>query len=378
MKGFKGAKVYIKGRGIVRTDISLFNGRIAGIGCLPDIQPITNTGECLLVPGFIDEHIHGAGGADVMDGTLDALSVISGALIKEGTTSFLATTMTQSDANIKNSLKAAAEYCGNGARLLGMHLEGPFISLKHIGAQPAEYVRSPSVEYFKELQDAADNKIKIVTLAPEEDGGSALIGYLAERGIVVSVGHSNASQEHISEAIERGLSCVTHTFNAQSPLHHREIGVAGSALLYDSLCCEVIADTVHVSVSALKLVIKNKPKDKIVLITDSMRAKGLKDGVSELGGQTVFVKDGQARLADGTLAGSILKMNQAVKNIVEKCGVPIETALDYATFNPAKNLGIEKEYGVVKEGAFADFTLLDDKFNVMLTVVGGKIVYEYK
>ncbi|MDE7330009.1 MAG: N-acetylglucosamine-6-phosphate deacetylase [Clostridia bacterium] len=375
MKGFKNAKTYLRGKGIVRVDIGFENGRITEIGEDKNIQPIADTGDCLLVAGFIDEHIHGAGGADTMDGTAEALSIISKTLAKEGTTAFLATTMTQSDDKIKNALKGVAQFkeCG-GARLLGAHLEGPFISGKYVGAQPPEYVVKPDIGYFKELQRVAGNKIKLVTLAPEEDDCS-LIEYLNKIGVTVSVGHSNATERQVCEAMQSGLTCVTHTFNAQSPLHHREAGVVGSALLHNGLFCEVIADTIHVSVPALKLLIKNKPKDKPVLITDSIRAKGEEVSVSELGGQTVYVKDGQARLKDGTLAGSVLKMNEAVRNLVTKCGTDIGYAVDCATYNPAKNLGIENEYGIIKEGAFADFTLLDENFNVVLTVVGGEIVY---
>ncbi len=376
MKGFKNVKTYIRGKGIVSTAFGIENGRIIGLGIENDIEPITQTGDCLLVPGFIDEHTHGAGGADTMDGTAEALSAISETLAKEGTTAFLATTMTQSDDNLKTTLKAVANYNEfKGARLLGVHLEGPFISRKHIGAQLPEFIRKPSIEYFEELQTLSGNKIKMVTLAPEEDDGG-LIAYLNKHKVIASAGHSDATENNMKEAIKAGLSCVTHTFNAQSPLHHREVGVAGSALLYDELYCEVIADTLHISVPALKLLLKNKPETKLVLITDSIRAKGTAAAVSELGGQTVYVNDGQARLADGTLAGSLLKMNEAVKTLVTKSGSGIEKAIDCATYNPALNLGIEEECGIIKDGARADFTLLDENFNVMLTVVGGNIVYK--
>lgn len=378
MKGFINAKTYIKGKGVIRTNIGIEHGKIAYIGELSDgIQPIAETGDNLLVSGFIDEHIHGAGGADAMDGDKMALSVLSETLVKEGTTSFLATTMTQSDAKIKKALKAVAGFeSSNGANLLGVNLEGPFISKRYCGAQPPEYIKKPDIEYFKELQAVAQNKIKIVTLAPEEDTEYELTGYLASQGIVVSAGHSNACEQQISTAVKRGLSCVTHTYNSQTPFHHREIGIVGSALLYDGLYCEVIADTVHVCVPALKLLVKNKPEDKLILITDSIRAKGMADGVSELGGQKVFVKDGQARLADGTLAGSVLKMNEAVKTLVRNCGMNLENAIDCATYNPAKNLGIEDRYGIIKVGAQADFVLLDNDFKVLLTVVSGKQVYK--
>ncbi len=377
MKGFANVKVYIRGKGIIRADIGIENGRIARLSPpSQSVQPIIETGDCLLTAGFIDEHIHGAGGADVMDGTREALLVISETLVKEGTTSFLATTMTRPAAEIEKSLKAVAGFKrGRGARVLGTHLEGPFISEKYIGAQSKEHILNPSAEVFSALSAESGNNIRLVTLAPEQEGAEQLIKHIKSCGATVSVGHSGASGKQVADAVGLGLSCVTHTFNAQSPFRHREIGVVGAALLSDALCCELIADTVHVSVPAVKLLLKNKPYDKVVLITDAMRAKGGADGISELGGHTVYVKDGEARLEDGTLAGSVLKMNKAVKNLVEKCGCPTERALDCATYNPAKNLGLENEYGVIKQGAVADFTLLDEAFNVVLTVVGGEIVY---
>ena len=177
-------------------------------------------------------------------------------------------------------------------------------------------------------------------------------------------------------AKEAGATNVTHTYNAQSPLHHREIGVVGSALLLEDLYCELICDTIHVSVPAMQLLVKNKRADKLALITDAMRAKGLADGVSELGGQTVYVKGGEARLADGTLAGSVLRMNRALQNMVEKVGVPLTQAVDYCTINPARTLKMENEAGSIAEGKRADFAVLNDKFDVLYTVRDGKIIYK--
>lgn len=371
MKGFKNAKVCLRGKGVVTCDIAVNNERIASIGSGLDIEPVETEG-LTVVAGFIDEHIHGAYGVDAMDG--ENLSVISQGLLKEGTTAFLATTMTQSADSTERALKAVSKYCAkDGAELLGVHLEGPFISPRFKGAQNPEFILKPDKNYFEKLQSVSGGKIKLVTLAPEESGGKELVRYLKNTFVTASVGHSNAKQSEIEECIKAGLSCVTHTFNAQSPVHHRDIGVAGSALLYGELACEVIADCIHVSVPALKLLIKNKPKDKIILITDAMRAKGLCDGEYDLGGQNVFVKGGKAQLSDGTLAGSVLKMNEAVKNIVQKCGVPLCDAVDFASYNPAKNLGVEKDYGSVEEGKFANFALLDNNFNVKKVMVKGKL-----
>ena len=168
---------------------------------------------------------------------------------------------------------------------------------------------------------------------------------------------------------------MTHTYNAQTPLHHRDVGAVGSALLFDELYTEMICDLVHLSAPAIRLLIKNKPHDKIIAITDSMRAKGLPDGISELGGQKVIVKDGTARLEDGTLAGSILKMNDAIKNLVKVVGVPFTDAIDFATINPATNLKVDDEIGSIAVGKYADFCVLDEDFNVESTIVRGKLVY---
>lgn len=379
MKGLKNVKVYIKNVGIVKTNIGIENGRIAYIGNEENIEPIFET-DGIVVPGFIDEHIHGAGGADAMDGTVEALQTISEFLAREGTTGFLATTMTQSPENITNALKAVkkvrekGEY--KGAEVLGVHLEGPFISPKHVGAQPLEYVATPDAELFDKYNEASGNSIKIVTLAPEVEGGLGLVKHLSNIGVVASVGHTGGKYADVVNAVAAGATNVTHTYNAQTGLHHREAGVVGAAMLLDELNCEMICDTIHVSVPAIKLVIKNKPHDKYTLITDAMRAKGMPDGKSELGGQEVFVNNGEARLADGTLAGSVLKMNVAVKNLVEKAGVPFTDAIDFATYNPAKNIGVLNERGTIEVGKRADLTVLNSDFEVLCTLVNGKIVYK--
>lgn len=379
MKGLKNVKVYIKNVGIVKTNIGIENGRIAYIGNGESIEPIFET-DGIVVPGFIDEHIHGAGGADAMDGTVEALQTISEFIAREGTTGFLATTMTQSPENITNALKAVKKVRENGeykgAEVLGVHLEGPFISPKHVGAQPLEYVATPDAELFDKYNEASGNSIKIVTLAPEVEGGLGLVKHLSNIGVVASVGHTGGKYADVVNAVAAGATNVTHTYNAQTGLHHREAGVVGAAMLLDELNCEMICDTIHVSVPAIKLVIKNKPHDKYTLITDAMRAKGMPDGKSELGGQDVFVNNGEARLADGTLAGSVLKMNVAVKNLVEKAGVPFTDAIDFATYNPAKNIGVLNERGTIEVGKRADLTVLNSDFEVLYTLVNGKIVYK--
>ena len=311
-----------------------------------------------------------------MDGTEQALKTISAKLAEEGTTGFLATTMTQSEENILRALQAVREYDGNeGAQVLGVHLEGPFVSPEYAGAQPRGYIATPSVAQFEKYDQACGGKIKKVTIAPEREGAEEMISYLSRKGIIASLGHSAATAECVKKAVKWGAKSVTHTFNAQSPFKHRDIGVAGSALLLDELACEIIADGVHVSFDAIKLLVRNKPIEQITLITDAIRAKGLRDGESELGGQKVYVKNGQARLADGTLAGSVLKMNIAVKNMVQEVEVPFCQAIDYATKNPAKQLGLYEDRGSIAQGKRADFTVLDKDYRVIMTIVGGKTVY---
>ena len=382
MIGFKNINVYTQDKGIINTDIAFLDGKITKIEDNLDVEEIKSFGEnVILVPGFIDEHIHGADGADAMDGSKEALSKIANAIVKEGTTTFLATTMTQSPISIKTALNAVKDYIEqnseNGALLLGVHLEGPFISPKHIGAQPLEYVAKGDVDVFKDYFKASGESIKIVSLAPETEGAEELVRYLSKKGVVASIGHSGAKYEDAYNSVKWGVSNITHTYNAQTGIHHRDVGVVGAGLLIDELNCELICDTIHVSVPAIKLVIKNKPHDKVTLITDSMRAKYLPDGESELGGQLVLVKNGEARLENGALAGSVLKMNDAIKNLVTKAQISFTDAIDFATKNPAKNLGIYNEVGSIKEGKRADITVLDkNTFEVLMTIRNGKVVYK--
>ena len=381
MKCFKNATVYVGGEGVKKCTVC-FDEKIEKISRrgVKGAEEIALPNDAIVLPGFVDEHIHGAGGSDGMDGTVEDIAIIAKTIAAEGTTSFLVTTMTQSPENITKAMQAVKAYreanSEEGARVVGVHLEGPFIAAAHKGAQPLEYVKTPDIEVFDGYNAASGNSIRIVTLAPEVEGAEAFIRHLTEKGIVSSIGHTGAKYPDIEKAVSCGASNVTHTYNAQSALHHREIGTVGSAMLLDDLNCELIADTIHVSVPAMRLLVKNKPLDKLTLITDAMRAKGIPDGVSELGGQVVYVKNGEARLEDGTLAGSVLRMNRAVQNMVKKVGVPFTQAVDYATINPAKTLKIDSEAGSIEVGKRADFTVLNANYDVLMTVRGGKIIYK--
>lgn len=379
MKGFKNTWIVTE-KGLEKTSLT-YDEKFVTIGKNEEgLQELPE--EYVVVPGFIDEHVHGAAGSDAMDGTMEDLGKIANALASEGTTAFLATTMTQSPENITKALKTVKAYRElspeSGAEILGVHLEGPFISKDFVGAQPIEYVAKPSVEVFKKYQDASGDCVRIVTLAPEVEGSTELIKYLVSQNIVASIGHTNATYADVKKAVEAGATNLTHTYNAMKPLHHREVGTVGSGFLFDELNCECICDGIHVSGPAIQLLHKNKPADKMTLITDAMRAKHMPDGVSELGGQVVIVKNGEARLENGTLAGSVLKMNNAVKNVMKFLNLPLEEVVKLASQNPAKNLGVFDQMGSIKEGKRADFVILDKDLNVVQTVRNGKVIYTNK
>ena len=380
IKGFEQVNVYVEGLGIVKKTIKVEDGKIAKICDCTDKEGFIKLPDNLIVvPGFIDEHIHGSATADNMDATLDAARTISKTIASEGVSSFLMTTMTEPEDHIEKAMVNAKNFIENpeyvGAKAIGLHLEGPFISVKHKGAQPEESIRKPNVEIFKHYQALSGNNIKEITFAYEEDG-KALANYLRDTGVVGSIGHTDATCDQTLEAIKEGVSCSTHTYNAMKPLHHREAGTVGACLLSNDIYCELICDLIHVSPNAIRLLYKCKGKEKIVLITDAMRAKHMPDGEYSLGGQPVFVKDGAARLENGTLAGSILCMNVALKNMQSVVGTTLEETIDFATANPAKNLHIFDKKGSIKEGKDADFAVIDKDFNVYMTVSEGHIVYK--
>ncbi len=379
MKGFKNSWILTE-EGKIKGNLVIENGLIKSIGD-ESSSDLVELGENLIViPGFIDEHIHGAAGSDAMDGTIEDLNKIACALASEGTTGFLATTMTQSPENIKKALNAVKEYrmknISEGAEILGVHLEGPFIAKEHVGAQPIEYVQEPSVINFKQYEEVSGNTIKIVTLAPEVEGASDLIKYLKSKNIVASIGHTGAKYADVERAVLAGATNATHTYNAMKAIHHREVGTVGSTFLFDELNAEIICDGIHVSSPAIRLLYKNKPHNKFTLITDAMRAKHMPDGDYELGGQPVIVKNGEARLHDGTLAGSVLKMNLAVKNVMKFLNLPLEEVVKYATINPACNLGVDDVMGSIKEGKLANLVVVDNDLNVYMTIRNGIVIYK--
>ncbi|MDC3412215.1 N-acetylglucosamine-6-phosphate deacetylase [Aquibacillus sp. 3ASR75-11] len=330
------------------------------------------------IPGFIDGHIHGANGADVMDATPQALDTMASALPMEGTTSFLATTITMSKEKIEKALQNVASYVNKPgkAEVVGVHLEGPFIEEKKAGAQPREHIMKPDVALFDQWQKLSGNSIKTVTLAPEIDQEGEVIHYLHEQGVNVSAGHTDAGIEQMKQAVSKGVTQVTHLCNAMSGLHHRDIGVVGAAFLLKGLRSELIADGIHVSPEMIQLIYQNIGSSRLLLITDALRAKCLEPGTYELGGQQVSVTEDRATLPDGTLAGSTLKMLDGVRNMMTYTDASIKDIIKMAAVNPAKQVGIFDKKGSIAVKKDADILLIDDHWTIRYTICRGEIAYK--
>lgn len=382
----KGIDIYSEGQLIQNGYIKIIDEKIAEVDLLTNLENeeeftiIDVPSTYKAVPGFIDVHIHGVNGADVMDATKEALDTMSSTLPKEGTTSFLATTMTQDTKEIEKALANVGEYLQGKqdtgkAEIVGVHLEGPFVNPDKAGAQPLKHIMDPDLPLLKKWELLTNNMIKLVTLAPERPGGLEMVNYLSTHGIVASIGHSDATFEEVNKAIESGANHVTHLYNQMSGLHHREPGVVGSVFLRDELKAEIIVDGVHVRPEMVELAYKIKRKDGLLLITDSMRAKCLKNGEYDLGGQDVIVKDGKAVLADGTLAGSILKLGTALKNIITYTGCTLADAIEMASVNPAKQLNIFNRKGSLAIGKDADIVILDENLDVYMTFCRGELAF---
>ena len=326
-----------------------------------------------LSPGFIDIHIHGAGNHDTMEGTFEALEIISKTIAEHGTTTFLPTTMTVDVKEIRRAVEAVKVAQGSvtGASIGGVHLEGPFISEDAIGAQNPNYVIRPSIESFKEMVGEHTDLIKNITMAPEIDGALELIPYLRDNDINVSMGHTVATYDQAMEGIRAGVNHSTHLFNAMTPFTHRSPGVVGA--IFDSdITTETISDGIHVSYPSLRTAYKIKTSEKVLLITDAMMACGMPDGTYTLGGQDVFSKDGAARLSSGALAGSILTMDKAVKNVFENTDFTLHEVVKMATYNGALFIGAEKSKGKIALNYDADLLILSKDLDVEHVFIQGK------
>ena len=361
-------------------NIFIENGKIkevaTSITTIADIHIDATGKNWTVVPGFIDVHIHGSSSFDTMDATPEALNGLASALPREGTTSFLATTMTQSDEAISAALHNASLFTADEtqAEMLGVHLEGPFLSVKRAGAQPVEHMIAPSSELFNKWQEISGNRIKLVTMAPELENGLEFIKDVTKSGVVASLGHTDATSDVVRSAVEAGANHITHLYNQMSPFHHREPGVVGAAFLEDSLQVEIIVDGIHSHPKAVELAYRQKGASGIILITDAMRAKGLPPGTYDLGGQDVEVTHEDARLPDGTLAGSILTMENAAKNMKAMTNCTVAELVAMTSTNAANQLGLVNK-GKIESGKDADLTIIDEDWTVQLTICRGNLTY---
>ena len=353
-------------------------------GIIKEINPseinLQNAIDCkglYVSPGFVDVHIHGAGGHDTMNGTFEAINEISKTICKYGTTSFTPTTMTMSADDILKSMisiKKAKIEGTDGAIVLGAHLEGPFISPSAIGAQNPNYLIAPSYENFELMTGDAIDAVVSITMAPEVEGAKELASILSSKGIRCSMGHTKATYEQAIDGIKHGFCHSTHLFNAMTGFTHREPGVVGATFDSD-ITTETISDGIHISYPSLRVAYKQKGTDKTLLVTDAMCACGMPDGTYALGGQPVIVKNGAARLENGALAGSILTLNRAVKNIYDNTNYPLYEIVKMASYNGAKYCRVDDRKGQIKENFDADLTIFDENIDVKMTIIDGKIVY---
>lgn len=333
-------------------------------------------------PGFIDMHVHGGDGLDVMDGSEQAILGIGRFHAKHGTTGWLPTTMTASFAQTKAAVDAVRgavlrDEAQSGAKILGIHLEGPFISPLKAGAQNPNEIRNPDRDFLTSLfRGHTAPGLAKVTIAPELTGALEMIRELREQGVIVSLGHTNATYREAYEAILAGATHATHMYNAMPSIHHREGGATLACLLEDSVICELIADGEHVSDEAIKLLLKVKGKNRISLITDAMCATGKSDGRYRFGGHEVEVRDGRPLLAGTeTLAGSTLTLDRALFHMVTRIGVPLVEAVNMVSTTPARELGLGDVLGQIRSGAMADLVFLDESLRVSRTLIRGEQVY---
>jgi N-acetylglucosamine-6-phosphate deacetylase len=338
-----------------------------------------NAGGKTIVPGFVDVHIHGAGGHDVMEGTRAALEIITATVAAHGTTSLVATTVTASEKETRDSVAGLAHFILNtsqyparelSAEILGIHFEGPFISPVRRGVHPGKWIVPPSRELLAQLLGEARGTATILTLAPELPGALDLISAARQAGLVVSLGHTDATYEQAQAAIEAGASHAAHVFNAMRPFSHRGTGVLGAVLTSPKVSAELIADGVHVDEAAMRMLVDLKTPERVILVSDGISAIGMPDGKYQLGMFEVKVSGGVARNTEGKLAGSTLTLDCALRNMVS-LGVPLPSALRMVTANPARQIGLGARKGVLVPGADADLVFLDDKLKVSGVMTRG-------
>lgn len=367
---------------VPRATIQIKNGKIERIsgfqaGVSRDAVKV-DVGGAYVSPGFIDLHVHGTGGYDSTDATRMALSGLREAMLPYGVTTVVPTLLS-SPANLThaflNAVRSEASVHETGAKIVGAHLEGPFLSASERGVHLEENLRAPSVAVFNEFADGYRGHIKIMTLAPELDGALAVIRECKSASIVASIGHTNATYSEATAAIQAGVSHSTHTFNAMSKLEARDPGTVGAVLSSDTVYAEVIADGIHVHPSNVHLLIKLKGTARTILVTDAVKPTGTKAKEFEMGGIKAAVRDGAVLTPEGRLCGSTLTMDRAIRNVHSWTNLSIPEIIRMASLNPAQQLGIAKTAGSLVEGRDADIVILDKQLNVKATYVRGALRY---
>lgn len=373
---YKAKKIFLEKEILKDYFMAVENGKIEGF-----YQEISDEyidySDLYIAPGLVDTHIHGFKNADIMDAKEGNLNIISKGILEMGVTSFLPTTLTASAEQLNNACEIVGkEYkTVEGAKVRGIFLEGPFFTEKYKGAQNPNYMGDPDIQKLKKWKDLSDGLVNKIAIAPERENVEEFIRLAKEIGVYVALGHSDATYEEAVKAVNAGANIFVHTYNGMRGLHHREPGMVGAALNTDTIS-ELICDGFHVHPISAKIVMDHKSRDRVALVTDCMRAGGMPDGNYFLGEFPVKVEKGTARLEDGSLAGSLLKLSQAVKNVLDWNIATAKEAIDMATIIPAKSVGIDDVCGILKEGREADFIVLDEKLNLKKTYLDGNLVFE--
>jgi N-acetylglucosamine-6-phosphate deacetylase len=331
-----------------------------------------------IVPGFIDPHVHGCGGIDVMQATRDSMDAICRMLSRHGTTTFLPTTISAPVEELTSAIARLASHVQSefsGAQPLGIHLEGPFLNIQKRGTHQPAYMRQPDASLLEKLIDSSQGTIKLITMAPELEGAAALADLARKSALVVGMGHSDASFAESRAAADAGTRYAVHTFNAMRGFSHRDPGIVGAVLSDDRIFAETIADGVHVAPEVIRIFARAKGSDRIILATDATSATGMPDGRYHLGSSHVQVTGGICRDDDGRLAGSTLTQDRALRNLVAWGGIRLDDALRAVTSNPASALSLEGR-GRIEPGSVADLTFLDSSVNVVKTYAGGRLVFD--
>jgi N-acetylglucosamine-6-phosphate deacetylase len=361
------------------------DGMITGVSAraakeVPAGTSLVDFGDAALAPGFVDIHMHGGAGLDLMRASLSELPRLGKFLMTHGVTGYFATTVAapldvtcSALERLADAIDAARTTPDNSAqaRPLGIHLEGPFLSHKRRGVHPPEFLVAPTVAVFERLWQAARGHVRMLTIAPEVPDAMAVIAEVARRNVCVSIGHSDAEMPIAREAVKAGARHATHTFNAMRPLDHREPGIIGEVLSNDQLSADIIVDGIHLDPAVVKVFLRAKGHERAVLITDAISATGMPDGRYQLGPIEVDVKDGKCT-SKGSLAGSVLTMDRAVRNVTKFSEWTLRDAVQAATLNPARAVGLASHHGILAKGAFADFTVLSPTGEVLKTIVRGQ------